>query len=82
MRDGCRLHVERVAPIVVLALADDGIEVEAGIVRERALQECVLEPGRAFDHQDLAPRRLRRHEHAALVVLERDLAAAAGICTA
>ena len=73
-----RLHEERVAAIVVLSLADDGVHVQAEVRGQRALQEGVLEARRAFHHQDLAPRRLRRHQHAAAVVLDHAIAAAAG----
>jgi hypothetical protein len=68
-----RLHVERVHTLFVAPLAHDGIDLEPGVGRKRALQEAVLEARRPFDEQH-ATRALRRlHEHAARVVLRHEL---------
>ena len=73
-----RLDEERVAALFVLSLAHDRIDFERGIARQRALEKRVLEAGRAFDDQHAAPPALRRHEHAAHVVLGDELAAVDG----
>src|SRR6185295_19775966 len=64
-----RLHEERVVTLAVLALAADGIDLEPGVARPRALQETVLEAGRALDDQQTAFRSRGVDEHAARVVL-------------
>ena len=50
------LHEERVLAGFVLALADDGVDLEARIGGQRARQETVLVAGRALQREDAAAR--------------------------
>jgi hypothetical protein len=64
------LDEEGVLAVAVLALPRHRVDLEAGIERERALREAVLEPRRALDHQHAPLPAGRIHEHAARVVLD------------
>src|SRR3712207_8272883 len=52
--------------------AHDGIDLDAGIRRERALDERVFEPGCPFDHEQPALAAGRADEDAAPVVLRSE----------
>ncbi len=68
------LHEEGRPAVVGHALAHHRIDVEAGVARQRPLQEGVLVAGGALHQQQPAPPARRLDQHAAGVVLAGNLA--------